>query len=206
MQTIPVASCAGVSCTYLQSFFICSLHVSELRCVLFVFCMHSPKWVLSVLGAVLPVRSQVFIRLDSRRQITRPKAATHPSSHGLPKWAFNMHYSFLVLLHLYKPDFPAAFHWFPSYTLWECVSGKQGCGVEHGVACIFFRATTLFSLNQLCSLMPHQMTLSTVNDKFPVVRCLLPQVGFAGVCLHICACLSACGHVWSVWMDVALWG
>lgn len=53
-------------------------------------------------GAVLPVRSQVFISLDNRRQITRPRAAAHPSFQGLPKTAFNMHYSFPCC---YKPNF-----------------------------------------------------------------------------------------------------
>lgn len=45
-----------------------------------------------------PVRSQVFIRLDSGRQITRPQAATHPSLRGLPETAFNTHLLILVSL------------------------------------------------------------------------------------------------------------
>lgn len=145
-------------------------------------------------GAVLPVRSQVFINHDSGRQITRPQAATHPSFQGLPKTAFNTHYSFPCC---YKPNFQLLSI---GFCLACCgVLRQQGCiGV---VMSAELRVSSEVQLSFLwifafpsCHFEWH-CPLCTVLT-FPAVRCLPPQVGFACVCLHICERLSVCGGVW----------
>lgn len=202
-QSVSLALCAGVSCRYLHFLFyvfVCVsgyMCVSEHSCVLFMMRAHAcfvvHGWHCLYPGAVLPVRSQVFINLDSGRQITRPQAATHPSFQGLPKTAFNMHYSFPCC---YKPNFQLLSLGF-SLACCRCPSaGKHRCGDVCRVVCIF-RGTTLFSLNS-CFPSRHfewHCPLHTVL-RFPAVRSLPPQVVFDCVCLHICVRLSVCGGVW----------
>lgn len=141
-------------------------------------------------GAVLPVRSQVFISLDSGRQITRPKAAAHPSFHGLLKRAFNMHYSFPRCYSCTNQIF-SCFPLVLPDTPWVWVSGTQGCGGDCGAACIC-RGTTLFSPNPSLSLMPIWMTLSPVYLHFLwCAVCHLKLVSPVFVCIFACASLCA---------------
>lgn len=195
-QSVSVALCAGVCATYLHLLFVCFC-VFEHRCVVF-FCVLRAHACFVVHGhclypgAVLLVRSQVFINLDSGRQITRPQAATHPSFQGLPKTAFNTHYSFPCC---YKPNFQLLSIGF--------ASRAAGLRQREALGVVMFAELRVSSEVQLCSLwvsafpschFEWHRPLCTVLT-FPVVRCLPPQVGFACVCLHTCARLSVCLRV-----------
>lgn len=186
-QSVSVARCAGVSCAYL--YFFWSVFLASVSTGVFLSCcVHMHAFLVN--GHCLYVRSQVFISLDSGRQITRPKAATHPSFHGLPKRAFNMHYSFPCCYSCTNQIFSC----FPLLLLdkpWVWVSGKQGCGGDCGVACIC-RGTTLFSLNPSLSLMPIWMTLSPVYLHFLwCAVCHLKLVSLVFVCIFVYASLCA---------------
>lgn len=157
----------------------CVLFVVTRTCVLCGHCLYP--------GAVLPVRSQVFISLDSGRRITGPQAATHPSFPGLPKTSLQ-HALFVPML--LQTKFSAAFHWFTPACRGTRVSVKRGCGDVCRVACIF-RGTTLFSLNSA-------FPCATLNDTVPGVLCLhilrcavchLELVSPVFVCIFVCASL-----------------
>lgn len=146
-------------------------------------------------GAVLPVRSQVFIKLDSGRRIARPQAATHPSFQGLPKTAFNMHYSFPCC---YKPNFQLLAIVVVFCAFFFIFLVGSGRASACGVVCCVFRVTTLFSLNWcFCSchflffFFERHCPRCTVLA-FPVVRRLPPPVDPARVCLHIPGRSSQC--------------
>lgn len=103
---------------------------------------------------------------------------------------------------LLQTKFSAAFLWFSFFRLVCCVGGctsrKHGCGDVYRVVSIF-RGTTLFSLNS-CSPSCHsewRCPLRAVLQclQFPAVHCLLPRVGLACVCLHICVRLTACDDI-----------
>lgn len=119
----------------------------EHRCVLFFVsraqaCLLLNGHCLSP-GAVLPVKSQVFISLDSGRRITRPKAATHPSFVGLSKRALNVRCCSSSPLQLHKPDFQLlSFGWS------VCAADVlvRNTRDDGGVACIV-RNTTFFTSN-----------------------------------------------------------
>lgn len=146
------------SSTYLH-FFLSMCLLGERRCVVFLSRVHmrALSYMVAVClypGAVLPpIRSQVFIRLDSGRQITRPQAATHPSLRGLPETAFNTH--LLILAPLQNKIFGCLLLDHP----------RASRGSEGLQSCIF-SGTTLFSLNLLPSL--H----AALNDTLSRVQCL----------------------------------
>lgn len=103
--------------------------------------------------AVLPVRSQVFINLDSGRRITEPQAATHPSLQRLPKTAFNTHYSFPGR---YQPHFQPL-GGFASH-VWVCSSGMW----SRQRSCVY-----LLRCN-FCSLWFFAIPPGTPDEVFPV--------------------------------------
>lgn len=92
-QSVSVSLCAGVFVCIYSSF--CLYVFAHASTGVFFLC-YVPVLALSYMGTVcfLPITPKVFINLDSRRQIARPQAATHPSLQGLPKAVFNMHFSF----------------------------------------------------------------------------------------------------------------
>lgn len=143
-------------------------------------------------GAVLPVRSQVFISLDSGRLITSPQAAAHPSYQGLPKDSLQ---HALLIATLLQTAFSAGFHWFTLARCGcACVSGKRVWVWWCLQGCLYFQRYNYVLFKFMLS--PHAFfewhcPLRTVLT-FPVVHCLPPQVGFACVCLHICVHLSLC--------------
>lgn len=127
-------------------------------------------------GAVLPVRSQVFISLDSGRRITRPKAATHPSFVGLSKRALNVRCCSSSPLQLHKPDFQLI------STGWSLCAADvlvRSTRDDCGVACII-RNTTFFTSNTSYSLSA-ELNDTLLLSSFPVMHCMLPQGGFPGV-------------------------
>lgn len=186
-QSVSLALCAGVSCMYLHLFvcvcvYVCVFCVCEHRCVLFVlrahacFVVHGQRL---YPRAVLPVRSQVFISLDSGRQITRPQAATHPSFQGLPKTAFNMHYS---LPCCYKPNFQ----------LLSIGLSSRAVGVRQRDA--LARRCCVYPEVQLCSFWIHAFPHATLNDTVPCVQrlhflwcavCHLELVSPVSVCIFV---------------------
>ena len=145
-----------------------------------------------------PCQISGILSLDSRRQITRPKAATHPSSHGLLKRAFNMHYSFHCTVQ--TKFLPLA----PAHALWGCVPA----GSEGSVMTAALRVSS--SEVQLCLLWsPHVHTCHfewcpprpPVHLHFlgcAVCRLKLASLGF--LCIFVCDC------VWSVWEWTGLGG
>lgn len=187
-------NCLRAACLLLcaQVFHVCiytslGLCVScscEHRCVLFVLRAHVCFVVHGHClypGAVLPVRSQVFISLDSGRQITEPQAATHPSFQGLQQTGFNTHYSFPCC---YKPNFQLLS--ICSSSRGVCV--KQGCGKSclHLLWCNF----VLFEF--ALSLMPFSMSLSHVYSVYFSCGALSATSSRFHLCLFAYLCAPLC--------------
>lgn len=138
-----------------------------------------------------PLRSKVFINLNSRRQITRPQAATHPSSsfQVLPKTAFNMHFSFPCF---YKNTFSTAFYWFflcavgvcqREAWLWWCLQSRMD-----------FQRYNFVLFEFMLSITPHWMTLSPVYSAYISCGALSSTSSWFSQCLF--AYLSMPLSVW----------